>query len=224
MAAQTGSQKDILIDLSSFRKLPRGLRNRVIRHALKIAGGNLRRVSLRHIEAINRMAEGRKTQARVDLPNSLTARRVYEKLICAVKSERESEEFCWYLDRPGTFRPENGNWTISLEEIQGPSFPETGAPKWTAFLNADRIAYPLTVRNFRPGDRFVPFGTRGHKKLKDFFIDLKIPSEARARIPILLCRNSVIWVCGLRIDDRFKVTPETMRVLKVTFKENHSQF
>lgn len=88
---------------------------------------------------------------------------------------------------------------------------------WTAFLNAERITYPLMIRNFRPGDRFVPLGMSGHKKLKDFFIDLKIPSEVRARIPILTERDMPIWVCGFRIDDRFKVSSKTKKVLKVTF-------
>jgi tRNA(Ile)-lysidine synthase len=74
----------------------------------------------------------------------------------------------------------------------------------------------LRIRNSRPGDKFVPLGMKGHKKLKDFFIDLKISSEDRQRIPILTCQDMPIWVCGLRIDDRFKVTPDTLNILKVT--------
>jgi tRNA(Ile)-lysidine synthase len=80
------------------------------------------------------------------------------------------------------------------------------------------------IRNFREGDRFIPFGMSGHRKLKDFFIDLKIPSEARARVPIMTYQNNIIWVCGLRIDDRYKVTPDTRKVLKVTFDVSVSQF
>jgi tRNA(Ile)-lysidine synthase len=57
---------------------------------------------------------------------------------------------------------------------------------------------------------------RGHKKLKDFFVDLKVPMEQRHSTPILCCDDTPVWVCGFRIDDRFKVTPETIRVLKVT--------
>ena len=100
-----------------------------------------------------------------------------------------------------------------------------GASPWTAFLNAENLTYPLMIRNFLPGDRFVPLGMSGHKKLKDFFIDLKLSSKARAHIPILTHRNRIVWVCGLRIDDRFKVTKDTKRVLKVTFNtdlENYS--
>ena len=98
-------------------------------------------------------------------------------------------------------------------------FPEMGTSPWRAFLNADSLSYPLVVRNFRSGDRFVPLGMRGRKKIKDFFIDLKIPSDKRAEIPILVCDDVVIWVCGLRIDDRFKITPHTKKVLRITLSE-----
>ena len=86
---------------------------------------------------------------------------------------------------------------------------------WTALLDGDRISYPLELRSFRKGDTFVPLGMSGHKKLKDFFIDLKISSRERALVPILASRDHIIWVCGLRVDDRYKVTPETKRIVKV---------
>jgi tRNA(Ile)-lysidine synthase len=59
----------------------------------------------------------------------------------------------------------------------------------------------------------------GHKKIKDFFIDLKVPAQDRIRVPILTCNNYPVWVCGFRIDDHYKVVPDTKRVLKVTFKK-----
>ena len=64
----------------------------------------------------------------------------------------------------------------------------------------------------------MPLGMKGHKKLKDFFVDRKIPSRVRSRIPILAQGNRVVWVCGLRIDDRFKVGPRTKRILKISFE------
>ena len=86
----------------------------------------------------------------------------------------------------------------------------------TAFLDRDLLPYPLLVRNFSPGDRFVPFGMTGHKKVKDFFIDLKIPPIIRKQTPILLKDDKIVWVCGYRIDDQFKVTPKTKKILKIT--------
>jgi tRNA(Ile)-lysidine synthase len=57
----------------------------------------------------------------------------------------------------------------------------------------------------------------GRKKLKDFFVDLKVPLEQRNSTPILCCDDTLAWVCGFRIDDRFKVTGETKKLMKLVF-------
>jgi tRNA(Ile)-lysidine synthase len=85
-----------------------------------------------------------------------------------------------------------------------------------AHLNADRIEYPLMIRSFVPGDRFVPLGMTGHKKVKDFFVDRKIPSHVRKSLPLLCQGKGPIWICGLRLDDRFKVGPKTKHVVQVS--------
>jgi tRNA(Ile)-lysidine synthase len=216
--AITRANGQVRIPLSLLTKLPEALRNRVIRCVLKTTGGSLRRVSMRHIEAINSVAAGKKPQALVNLPHRVIARRVYDTLVFTAPEETGYDDFCYFLDCPAMFHLDALGSTVSLKELENAALPDMGKSPWTAFLNADRITYPLMIRNFRPGDRFVPFGMSGHKKLKDFFMDLKISSEARARIPILLQRNMPIWVCGLRIDDRFKVTPDAKKVLRVTFK------
>jgi len=208
---------EVYIPLPSFVELPEALRNRVIRQALKITGGNLRKVSTRHLDAVNLLATGKRPQTLVKLPNGVSARRSYDTLFFGASEESQPQAFCCLLEGPGTFYLDALGCTVSLEEMEGSVSPERSMSPWTAFLNAERITYPLMIRNFRPGDRFVPLGMSGHKKLKDFFIDLKIPSEVRARIPILTERDMPIWVCGFRIDDRFKVSSKTKKVLKVTF-------
>jgi len=70
-----------------------------------------------------------------------------------------------------------------------------------------RTPFPWRVRSFRAGDRIVPFGMTGRKKVKDVFIDRKIPLADRRRIPLLFCGNELIWIAGVcasescRIDD-----------------------
>jgi tRNA(Ile)-lysidine synthase len=208
---------EVYIPLPSFVELPEALRNRVIRQALKITGGNLRKVSTRHLDAVNLLATGKRPQTLVKLPNGISARRSYDTLFFGASEEKQPQAFCCLIEGPGTFYLDALGCTVSLEEMEGAVSPESSMSPWTAFLDAERITYPLMIRNFRPGDRFVPLGMSGHKKLKDFFIDLKIPSEVRARIPILTERDMPIWVCGYRIDDRFKVSSKTKKVLKVTF-------
>ena len=56
---------------------------------------------------------------------------------------------------------------------------------------------------------------KGSKKVKDFFIDLKVPTEKRERVPLLISKGKVVWVVGYRISECFKVDKETKRILKI---------
>ena len=220
--AETGSNNKIVLPLLQFNGLPEPLKNHVIRQALKRKGGSLRRISLPNIDAIKQIATGSKPQAEITLPNMLVVKRVYDRLIFSESKPQTPERFCYIIEKPGVFDLETLGCAIQLEEVERKILPELKTSPWAACLDADRITYPLTLRNFRPGDRFVPLGMTGHKKLKSFFIDMKIPSHVRARLPILLQGNELIWVCGIRIDDRFKVTSRTRRILKITFDAQDS--
>jgi len=220
--AETGSNNKIVLPLLQFNGLPEPLKNHVIRQALKRKGGSLRRISLPNIDAIKQIATGSKPQAEITLPNMLVVKRVYDRLIFSESKPQTPERFCYIIEKPGVFDLEILGGTIQFEEVERNALVELKTSPWAACLDADRITYPLTLRNFRPGDRFVPLGMTGHKKLKSFFIDMKIPSHVRARLPILLQGNELIWVCGIRIDDRFKVTSRTRRILKITFDAQDS--
>jgi tRNA(Ile)-lysidine synthase len=86
-------------------------------------------------------------------------------------------------------------------------------------VDADRVGTGgLTLRSWRDGDAFVPLGMSSRKKISNFFVDEKVPAYRKHRIPILATADGeIVWVCGLRIDDRFKVTATTRRVLKLEF-------
>ena len=84
-------------------------------------------------------------------------------------------------------------------------------------MNADELLYPLTLRHWEDGDAFCPMGMKQYKKLSDFFIDEKISNMDKAKIWLLTSKNEIVWVAGLRIDDRYKVTSGTKTVLKITF-------
>ncbi len=87
------------------------------------------------------------------------------------------------------------------------------------YIDADRVGgEDLVLRTWSDGDTFIPLGMKMQKKISDFFVDAKIPIYEKHRIPILETRQGeVVWVCGQRIDDRFKITGETRRVLRIEF-------
>lgn len=86
-----------------------------------------------------------------------------------------------------------------------------------ALLDFQMIQFPLKIRSFRPGDRFQPLGLKGTQKVKEFFIDHKIPKTERSKIPLLISGDRIAWIVGYRIDERFKITPETKEILRVQF-------
>jgi len=74
---------------------------------------------------------------------------------------------------------------------------------------------PLEIRNMQPGDRIQPIGMTGTKKVADYFIDSKIPHELRGRIPLLVDKRSVVWITGLRLSERVRITERTSMVVRV---------
>jgi tRNA(Ile)-lysidine synthase len=85
--------------------------------------------------------------------------------------------------------------------------------KSKAFVDADQLIFPLTIRYKQDGDKFKPLGMAHYKKLSDFFIDAKIPLPQKEKIPLLINGNGeIIWVIGLRQDDRYKVNTTTKKV------------
>lgn len=82
-------------------------------------------------------------------------------------------------------------------------------------LDADKVKLPLEVRPWQPADYFYPLGMKGRKKLSDFFIDLKISRYDKEKTLIALSEGEVVWVVGYRIDERFKVTTDTKRILEL---------
>lgn len=112
-----------------------------------------------------------------------------------------------------------GNITmeISNPDITG-RFP-VKAEKHTAILDAAKLRFPLTVRVWRRGDSFRPFGMRGTKLVSDFLTDEKIPSGLKEIVYLLVSDNEVAWVVGHRISDDFKITPETGPVAKFQYHQ-----
>ncbi|MFQ5788674.1 MAG: tRNA lysidine(34) synthetase TilS [Thermodesulfobacteriota bacterium] len=84
-------------------------------------------------------------------------------------------------------------------------------------VDLDKISMPLMVRTRRPGDGFRPLGSRGIKKIKDFFIDNKVPVMERDTVPIVTMNGQPIWIVGFRIDDRVRISEETTKVLIMKF-------
>ena len=88
-----------------------------------------------------------------------------------------------------------------------------------AYFDAGEVSFPLNIRERKAGDRFIPFGMKSFMKLQDYMVNEKIPKYKRETIPLVTdAKGNILWVAGYRADDRFKVRPETERVLHLKIK------
>ncbi|MBA3987041.1 MAG: tRNA lysidine(34) synthetase TilS, partial [Flavobacteriales bacterium] len=85
----------------------------------------------------------------------------------------------------------------------------------TIFVDAEKLQFPLTIRKWEDGDAFYPFGMQGKKKLSKFFKDEKLSLFSKEKIWLLCSDKQIVWVIGLRADNRFKITSETTQVVKI---------
>lgn len=88
--------------------------------------------------------------------------------------------------------------------------------KSMAFLDADKLLFPLTLRHPKKGDNFVPFGMHGRKLISDFCIDRKLNALEKEELWLLCSGKDVVWVIGERIDNRFRVDDRTKRVFHLS--------
>jgi tRNA(Ile)-lysidine synthase len=90
----------------------------------------------------------------------------------------------------------------------------------TVYLDRDKISFPLELRHWKEGDAFYPFGMKGKKKLSKLFKDEKLSLVAKEKIWLLCSENEIVWVVGMRLDDRFKTDDNTNEILKIALLEN----
>lgn len=88
----------------------------------------------------------------------------------------------------------------------------------TAFLDFEKIRFPLLIRRWKKGDSFVPLGMSHTKKLSDYFIDRKFSLIKKEETLILESDGKIVWIIGERIDERFKITSSTAKILKIQAK------
>lgn len=196
---------------------PTMLRRLAIRRAIRECAIETLNLGLSHVEATEALLFAADRRGRISLPGGLFARRIED--ILEVRQERVVETGqAWSIpvEIPGSYRIPHSDVTLTCEIApQGGESGEPTTESHEAFMDWDCVRGGLAIRNRRPGDRFHPLGAPGSRKLKDFFIDIKIPQPERDHIPLLVDDEGIICVLGYVIADRMRVRTETTTLLHI---------
>ena len=180
-------------------------------------------IVLRVLRGSNIEPQAEKVKAVLDLCTRPTGRSVQLSHSTAAYRDRDALVFV-VQEESGVFRE-----TVSPGEVYSfPAFqfslshalppPESFEPSVNLeYVDADRLGKELLLRMWEDGDWFMPLGTPARKKLSDFFTDEKVPVFEKSQIPVLVSAGSIVWICGHRLDDRFKVTPQTRAVIRLQY-------
>jgi tRNA(Ile)-lysidine synthase len=210
------------VDTAGLLAEPAAVASRVARLAL-IRAAPGRFIGYDHVAALLRFAAQGPTGGRLRLPGAWVVRQG-PRLRLGPPDEpaggREANSFRVLLSIPGEAPVPAASCTVSAARVDWPAAGLSRAdgtlavPREVAVVDAAALSPVLVVRGRAPGDRFAPLGLGGRKKLHDFFVDRKVPRQARDLVPLVVDdRDRIVWVAGHAIAEEFRVSERTEAVV-----------
>lgn len=202
------------LDAGTLAREPDGALHRLLRMALEDVRGDLEGLSREHIERIAELARSSSTGSVVELPGQLRVRKEYDSL--AIEPDTDSTKLpdeSAPLMVPGEATLPLRAVTVTAEAAEAPEGFAAEDPM-TVYISAE-VADGMVLRSHRVGERFVPLGMTGSRKLQDFFVDEKVPRHMRGRIPVVTdAGGRILWVVGHRLAEpaRAEVGADAVRL------------
>lgn len=197
------------------------LQRRLIRLILARTSRGLDFFTSTHIEDIRSLALCGPPNGRLTLPRSTTAIRAYDRLTITSATLTACTDWEMEITAPGRYQLPDGGY-LEIGEATREDTP-AAVGRHTIRVDLDKAPFPWLVRSPRSGDRLAPVGMQGHKKLKDIFIDDKIPLQQRHQTPVVLSRQEIIWACGLRASRTVQPDSQSTRIVELRHSPGTSQ-
>lgn len=221
------------VNRQAFIDLPVALQRRLVRAILRTYDEEGRASSVRMVEVVRRVLLKGKSGSQLLLRRALISLDQGSVRFSPVgggarqneigSARGKTESLC--LSVPSTVYWARTNQQIHVQRMARRDAEQGGVVPSTqrVLFDADRYSEPLLIRSWRAGDRFSPRGMKGSKKLQDFFTDRKIARHQRKEIPLLVAPEGILWVVGMRQDERFIVRRGTTNCLVASVSSRASE-
>ncbi len=213
-----------LVDRRRFAALHVALQRRLIKLILKYSSGPWLSLEYRQIEELlEAMADERKAVNRIDIGGGWTFSREYDEVYMGPPRQGQGGYRHPVEEIPAAIRLDPGGRIFEIERLE-PSVTLLPDHRWEAFFDESELAMPLCVRTRQPGDRMLPDGLNGTKKVQDMFVDAKVPRSQRDAWPLLADREGrILWIPGLRRSRLARVGPRTKSIIRVCVRPENGR-
>ncbi len=201
----------VYIRLDRLAELPEAVKKRVVRLAFQARFG-LCDVESKHVRDILALAQTGESGKRLDVGNGLTAANIYGKMMIGRIKEKAYNDDSVSFFGPGRYQI--GNTVFVCSECETPEFG-SGAEYFDADLLTNAV-----LRYRKEGDRIMPLGMSGTKRLSDYLSDRKVPLHQRDDMVVLAADNDVLWAVGAGVSEKSKIKPGS-RIIKIEYGEKH---
>lgn len=219
----TSTKYEVVIKKEAFLE-HKAITSRIIRRSINRLKGNLYNFERVHVEDILNLQKG-STGKFITLPEKIKALNNYGDIHIFFEefsdNKGENKEKEQILEIGNNII--NSNIKIQLELTNEIHKDIMAKDVYVKYFDFDKINGNIMFRYRKDGDRFTPLGMKGSKKIKDLFIDFKIPKHLRDYVPLICFGNEIAWIVGYRISEKFKVEKNTKNILKIKIegeKEN----
>ncbi|MCD6118051.1 tRNA lysidine(34) synthetase TilS [bacterium] len=210
---------EIILDIVGFISYFRIIQEIMLIRVVEEFFGCREQISVHLINRLINLIRNGKSGSVVEIGSSLKAYKSGSTL-AFINNTRPIEDIIIETGKsytiPGTLQTFS-TYLIKKEEA-AISFSENPFVEYADF---SKLNSQLKIRSWLPGDWFVPLGMKKRKKIKDFFIDEKVPVYKRHSVPLLTDGTQIVWIAGKRLDDRYKITEDTEIILKLELKEKN---
>lgn len=206
------------INLDDFVCLHDAIKVRVLRNSIKHILGDTNFVDQRHIEDIMSLEDNSKVNKMLTLPRNIFVYRKKDSIILT-NEEIVSEEIEFYYNIPsnGFIKIKELKQIIETQVMSIDRYKSMKLDNSSKGFDFNKVKGGIVIRSRRQGDKIKL--AMGSKKVKDLFIDLKIPREERCKIPIITDSEGIICVGDYKISENYKIDENTKEVLKINFNK-----